>query len=47
MKSPCVSMAWYAAISAWPFSATLAQDLAPRAHIITPTHSNAINLTYS
>jgi len=24
-----------------------AQDLAPRAHLITPLHSNAINLTYS
>jgi hypothetical protein len=24
-----------------------AQDLAPRAYVITPTHSNAINLTYS
>jgi hypothetical protein len=25
----------------------LAQDLAPRAYVITPLHSNAINLTYS
>jgi hypothetical protein len=25
----------------------LAQDLAPRAYLITPSHSNAINLTYS
>ena len=25
----------------------LAQDLAPRAYLITPLHSNAINLTYS
>ena len=24
-----------------------AQDLAPRAYLITPLHSNAINLTYS
>src|ERR1700755_2099726 len=24
-----------------------AQDLAPRAYIITPLHSNAVNLTYS
>jgi hypothetical protein len=47
MKSPCVSMAWYAAISALPFSAMLAQDLSPRAYIITPTHSNAIKLAYS
>ncbi len=31
----------------WPLSALLAQDLAPRAYVITPTHSNAINLTWS
>lgn len=26
---------------------TLAQDLAPRAYVITPTHSNAVTLTYA
>jgi outer membrane putative beta-barrel porin/alpha-amylase len=28
-------------------TASAAQDLAPRAYIITPVHSNAVNLTYS
>ncbi|HEX8814774.1 MAG TPA: transporter [Terriglobales bacterium] len=29
------------------FCSALAQDLSPRAYLITPIHSNAINLTYS
>lgn len=29
------------------FGVSLAQDLAPRAYIITPTHSNAVTATYS
>ena len=29
------------------FTGLFAQDLAPRAYVITPTHFNAINLTYS
>jgi hypothetical protein len=31
----------------WPPSVLSAQDLAPRAYLITPTHSNAIILSYS
>jgi len=30
-----------------PFTPLLAQDLAPRAYLITPVHANALNLTYS
>jgi hypothetical protein len=36
-----------AALTACPTPAVHAQDLAPRAYIITPVHSNAIILTYS
>ena len=31
----------------WPLGLLCAQDLAPRAYVITPIHSNAVNLTYS
>jgi len=30
-----------------PASVLLAQDLAPRAYVVTPIHSNAVTLTYS
>src|SRR5271167_2195697 len=36
-----------AAITGCSLSAVWAQDLAPRAYVITPVHSNAITLTYS
>ena len=36
-----------AAIAACPLEALHAQDLAPRAYIITPVHWNAVTLTYS
>ncbi|MGA8306376.1 MAG: transporter [Candidatus Acidiferrales bacterium] len=36
-----------AAIAACPLQAVHAQDLAPRAYIITPVHWNAVTLTYS
>ena len=32
------------ALLAWPM---YAQDLAPRAYVITPVHSNVVNLTWS
>jgi hypothetical protein len=32
------------AVMPWPMSA---QDLAPRAYVITPVHSNVVNLTWS
>jgi hypothetical protein len=31
----------------YPFHALHAQDLAPRAYLITPTHANAVTLTYA
>ena len=31
----------------WPADCLVAQDLAPRAYVITPLHSNAITLTWS
>jgi len=40
-------LALYALILAWPFGLTHAQDLAPRAYVIAPIHSNAVTLTYS
>jgi hypothetical protein len=36
-----------AAITGCSLSAVWAQDLAPRAYVITPVHSNAVTLTYS
>lgn len=47
MRFLSVRLAWYVTVVASPFTGILAQDLAPRAYVITPTHSNAINLTYS
>ncbi len=47
MKLPTLRLTWCVAIAAGPFTGLFAQDLAPRAYVITPTHSNAINLTYS
>lgn len=35
------------AIAVCPLKFLLAQDLAPRAYVITPIHSNAVTLTYS
>jgi hypothetical protein len=37
----------FAVLAASPLQALYAQDLAPRAYIITPLHSNAVVLTYS
>jgi len=34
-------------ILAWPVGLTQAQNLAPRAYVITPIHTNALTLTYS
>ena len=34
-----LAMAWISSLAA--------QNLAPRAYLITPVHSNAVNLTYS
>jgi len=36
-----------AVFAAWPLQASHAQDLAPRAYVITPLHWNAVTLTYS
>ena len=36
-----------AALLLWPLRLLQSQDLAPRAYIITPVHSNAVTLTYS
>jgi hypothetical protein len=47
VKSSYVRLAWCAALAACPFTRAFAQDLAPRAYVITPAHANAINLTYS
>jgi hypothetical protein len=46
MSTNCraLCIAWMALC---PLGAAKAQDLAPRAYVITPTHSNAIILTYS
>ena len=47
MKSLYVRLAWDAALAVCSLTMAFAQDLAPRAYVITPTHSNAVNLTYS
>jgi hypothetical protein len=47
MNSQSIKLAFCVAMAACPFSRLLAQDLAPRAYVITPVHANAVNLTYS
>src|SRR5580700_5732167 len=44
---PFVNLVLSAAIAAFSLQSLRAQDLAPRAYVITPVHSNAIILTYS
>jgi hypothetical protein len=44
---PFVNLVLSAAIAACSLQSLRAQDLAPRAYVITPVHSNAIILTYS
>jgi hypothetical protein len=46
MTSPFARLAG-SLVAGCPFIGLFAQDLSPRAYVITPTHSNAINLTYS
>ena len=36
-----------AALITWNCAAAYGQDLAPRAYVITPLHSNAVTLTYT
>ena len=40
-------LAWLAVIAACPLQGFRAQDLVPRAYVITPVHSNAVILIYS
>src|SRR5437879_355011 len=42
-----LKLGWPALAVACLFQALVAQDLSPRAYVITPLHSNAITLTYS
>ena len=43
----CLKFGWTAAIALFSLQALTAQELAPRAYVITPLHANAITLTYS
>ena len=47
MNSISERLAWYVSLVTISFTPLLAQDLAPRAYLITPVHANALNLTYS
>jgi hypothetical protein len=47
MRSVLAPVFVAALLLAWPMEAAYAQDLAPRAYIIAPTHSNAVTLTSS
>jgi hypothetical protein len=47
MNSISERFAWYVSLVTIPFTPLLAQDLAPRAYLITPVHANALNVTYS
>ena len=47
MRSVVIRMMFFAIGAGMFLHACSAQDLAPRAYLITPLHSNAINLTYS
>ena len=42
-----LQLAWLMAVAACSLQLLSAQDLSPRAYVITPLHSNAITLTYS
>ncbi len=43
----CFKLGWSAALALLSLQVLHAQDLAPRAYVITPLHANAITLTYS
>jgi hypothetical protein len=47
MNPRSVRLAWWVPIALSPLTVLVAQDLAPRAYVITPVHANAVNLTYS
>lgn len=40
-------MAWCLPAALCPIVGLVAQDLSPRAYVVTPVHANAVNLTYS
>jgi len=42
-----LKLAWLTAVVASSLQALKAQDLAPRAYVITPLHANAITLNWS
>jgi hypothetical protein len=42
-----LQLVWLIAVAAYSLPLLSAQDLSPRAYVITPLHSNAITLTYS
>src|SRR5258708_11374299 len=44
---PAVKLTWTAVFIASLLAPLKAQDLSPRAYVITPLHSNAVTLTYS
>ena len=46
MNSQLLRNVWRLGVIMCPLTLA-AQDLAPRAYVITPLHSNAINVTYS
>ncbi len=46
-KKNVVRFAWWFMIAVFPLARVFAQDLAPRAYVITPLHSNAITLSSS
>ena len=47
MTCECRSLVFLTVTVAYPLLLLRAQDLAPRAYVITPLHSNAVTLTYS
>lgn len=42
-----VRFAWWFMLAVFPLTGVFAQDLAPRAYVVTPLHSNAIGVTTS
>lgn len=47
VRELCPSLFFFTILAGMLINSCWAQDLAPRAYLITPLHSNAINLTYS
>jgi hypothetical protein len=47
IKKILTKLAWWFVLALWPMVVLRAQDLSPRAYVITPVHTNAVILTWA